>query len=51
MDHSFWRCGKDSYWTDLKTVVENPVPETPVKTEVTPYEGTGVLGAVKVGND
>ncbi|MBQ9033688.1 MAG: DUF11 domain-containing protein, partial [Lachnospiraceae bacterium] len=32
-------------------VVENPVPEPPVKEEVTPYEGTGELGAVKVGDE
>ena len=32
-------------------VVENPVPEDPVKTETKPYKGTGVLGAVKVGDE
>ena len=42
------RVGNDSAFT-LETV-ENPVPETPVKEEVSPYEGTGMLGAVKVGD-
>ena len=32
-------------------VVENPVPEPPVKKETAPYEGTGELGAVKVGDE
>ena len=31
--------------------VENPVPEEPHKKETAPYEGTGVLGAVKVGDE
>ena len=31
-------------------VVENPLPELPHKKEVAPYEGTGALGAVKVGD-
>ena len=31
--------------------VENPVPEEPHKKEVTPYEGTGELGGVKVGEE
>ena len=31
-------------------VVENPVEEEPHKKEVAPYEGTGTLGAVKVGD-
>ena len=30
--------------------VENPVPEVPEKKEVSPYEGNGELGAVKVGD-
>ncbi|MBR3537647.1 MAG: DUF11 domain-containing protein, partial [Eubacterium sp.] len=29
-------------------VVENPVPENPVKKEIDPYEGNGVLGGVNV---
>ncbi|MBQ3328240.1 MAG: DUF11 domain-containing protein, partial [Clostridia bacterium] len=32
-------------------VVENPVEEEPHKKEITPYEGTGTLGAVKVGDE
>ena len=31
--------------------VENPVPEEPEKKETEPYEGTGVLGTVKVGDE
>ena len=31
--------------------VENPVPEVPHKKEITPYEGTGILGGVKVGDE
>ena len=31
--------------------VENPVPEVPNKKETAPYEGTGVLGGVKVGDE
>jgi uncharacterized repeat protein (TIGR01451 family) len=31
--------------------VENPVPEEPTKEETAPYEGTGVLGAVQVGDE
>ncbi len=31
--------------------VENPVPENPHKKEVSPYEGNGTLGAVKVGDE
>ncbi|MBR6173759.1 MAG: DUF11 domain-containing protein, partial [Eubacterium sp.] len=31
--------------------VQNPVPKTPIKQETAPYEGTGVLGGVKVGDD
>jgi len=30
--------------------VENPVPESPSKKEVTPYSGNGVLGEVSVGD-
>ena len=30
--------------------VENPVPESPEKKEISPYEGNGELGAVKVGD-
>ena len=30
--------------------VENPVPETPVKKEISPYKGTGELGPVKDGD-
>ena len=30
---------------------ENPVPEDPVKKEVSPYKGTGVLGAVRPGDE
>ncbi|MBQ6514307.1 MAG: hypothetical protein IJI09_06230, partial [Clostridia bacterium] len=30
--------------------VENPVPDNPVKREITPYVGTGTLGGVKVGD-
>ena len=32
-------------------VVENPVYEEPHKKETAPYEGTGVLGTVKVGDE
>ena len=38
----------EELWTNEE---ENPVPEPPHKKEVTPYEGTGVLGAVKVGDE
>nr|MCR5543450.1 DUF11 domain-containing protein [Eubacterium sp.] len=31
--------------------VKNPVPEEPHKKETSPYEGNGVLGAVKVGDE
>ena len=31
--------------------MENPVPEEPHKKETDPYEGTGVLGGVKVGDE
>ena len=31
--------------------VENPVPENPSKSETAPYQGTGTLGAVKVGDE
>ena len=31
--------------------VENPVPEEPHKQEVAPYEGTGELGGVQVGDE
>ena len=31
--------------------VENPVPEEPHKKEITPYEGTGTLGGVNVGDE
>ena len=31
--------------------VENPVPEKPEKKETAPYEGTGELGGVKVGDE
>ena len=41
--------GNDSVFT-LDTV-ENPVPEVPEKKETAPYEGTGVLGFVKVGDE
>ena len=43
------KVGNDSEYT-LNTV-ENPVPEEPEKKEKTPYEGTGVLGAVKVDDE
>ena len=42
------KVGNDHEYT-LETV-ENPVPEAPHKQEVKPYEGNGVLGAVKVGD-
>ena len=35
---------------DTETVI-NPVPDDPQKKETVPYEGTGVLGAVKVGDE
>ena len=41
--------GNDEAFT-LETV-ENPVPEPPTKKETAPYEGTGVLGGVKVGDE
>ena len=37
----------DAYTLDL---VENPVPKTSTKKEVFPYEGTGTLGGVNVGD-
>ena len=40
--------GNDKAYT-LDTV-ENPVPEEPRKQEIKPYQGTGVLGAMKVGD-
>ena len=42
------KVGNDHEFT-LNTV-ENPVPEEPHKREISPYAGTGVLGAVKVGD-
>ena len=43
------KVGNDNEYT--LEVVENPVPEEPHKEETAPYEGTGVLGAVKVGDE
>ena len=43
------KVGNDKEYT-LDTV-ENPVPEIPSKQEIDPYEGNGVLGAVKVGEN
>ena len=43
------KVGNDKEYT-LNTV-ENPVPEVPQKQETKPYEGNGVLGAVKVGDE
>ena len=43
------KVGNDNEYT-LNTV-ENPVPEEPEKKEITPYEGTGELGGVKVGDE
>ena len=48
-DNTSVKVGNDSEYT-LNTV-ENPVPEEPEKKETEPYEGTGVLGAVKVGDE
>ncbi|MBR4687220.1 MAG: DUF11 domain-containing protein, partial [Bacteroidales bacterium] len=48
-DTAWVKVGNDSEYT-LETV-ENPVPEGPTKQETEPYEGTGVLGAVKVGDE
>ena len=42
------KVGNDNEYT-VKPV-ENPVPEEPEKKETAPYEGTGELGAVKVGD-
>ncbi len=42
------KVGEDHEYT--LNEVENPVPEPPEKKEITPYEGTGVLGGVKVGD-
>ena len=41
--------GNDAEYT--LDVVENPVNDVPGKKEIKPYEGTGVLGAVKVGDE
>ena len=43
------KVGNDAEYT--LNEVENPVPEEPTKTETEPYQGTGVLGAVKVGDE
>ena len=43
------KVGNDKEYT-LKTV-ENPVPEEPHKKETAPYEGTGELGGVHVGDE
>ncbi len=43
------KVGNDNKFTLDK--VENPVPEPPVKQELHPYKGNGVLGAVKVGEE
>ena len=48
-DSATVRVGNDNEYT--LEVVENPVPEGPKKKEITPYEGNGVLGAVKVGDE
>ena len=42
------KVGNDQEYTEY---VENPVPEEPHKKEIDPYEGTGELGAVKVGDE
>ena len=43
------KVGNDNEFT-LETV-ENPVPEPPHKKETAPYEGNGVLGGVRVGDE
>ena len=43
------KIGNDKEFT--VEVVENPVPEPPVKEETAPFEGTGVLGPVQVGDE
>ncbi|MBQ6515131.1 MAG: DUF11 domain-containing protein, partial [Clostridia bacterium] len=43
------RVGDDPEYT--LNEVENPVPENPVKQEITPYKGTGTLGGVKPGDE
>ena len=43
------KVGNDNEYTSEE--VENPVPEEPHKKEITPYEGTGELGGVKVGDE
>ncbi|MCR5542768.1 MAG: DUF11 domain-containing protein, partial [Eubacterium sp.] len=48
-DNATVQVGDDpEYKLDL---VENPVPKTSEKKETAPYEGTGELGAVKVGDE
>ena len=42
------KVGNDKEFT--LEIVENPVVEKPKKEETAPYEGTGKLGAVKVGD-
>ena len=48
-NEAFVKVGNDS---EVKTdEVENPVPDAPVKEETAPYEGTGLLGGVKAGEE
>ena len=48
-DTSTVKVGNDKEFK-LNTV-KNPVPDEPSKKETDPYQGTGVLGAVKVGDE
>ncbi len=48
-DNTTVKVGNDNEYS--LNEVENPVPENPEKKEKTPYEGTGLLGAVKVGDE
>ena len=43
------KVGNDDEFT--LEVVENPVTKTPAKKETAPYEGSGTLGSVKVGDE
>jgi len=43
------KVGNDNEFT--LDVVENPVPEDPHKREIAPYEGNGVLGMLKPGDE
>ena len=48
-DNATVKVGNDNEYT--LNEVENPVPEEPHKKEIAPYEGTGELGGVKVGDE